>query len=93
MKRRKNSSCLCETFTLRKCIHPRQASSALTQDKGLANAAAIQCTESFGHTTQLQVGKGMTLLTKAVSQISTNLNTKAELAGSPYFPQALIGSF
>lgn len=81
------------TFSLRKCIHPRQPSSTLTQDKGLANAAPIQRTEGFGHATQPQVGKGMTLLTKAVSQISTDLNTKVELSVSPYSLQVLISSF
>lgn len=78
-----------ETFTSHKGIHPWQPSSTLVRDKGLANDAPIQGTEGFGHAAQLQVGKDMTLLTKAVSHISTDLNTRAELAASPCSLQAL----
>ena len=61
-------------------------SSMLTQDKGFANAAPIHYSEGFGHTTQPRVGKVTTLLTKAVSQISTDLNTKTELARESLLP-------
>jgi len=85
-RRGRTAAAFIEPFSLHMCIHPQQPSSTLTQDKGLANAASIQCTDGFGHAAQLQVGKGMTLLTKAVSQISTDLYTKVELASESLLP-------
>lgn len=69
---------------------------ALAQDRGFFSIAPVQYTKGFGHTKQLQVGKGMTLLAKAVSQVSTDLNTNVELAKDchlPASPLALLRDF
>lgn len=94
MQRRggKITAAFMETFASRKGAHLRQPSSTLARDKGLANDAPIQCTEGFGHAAQLQAGKDTTRLTRAVSHISTDLNSRAELTASPCSLQALISS-
>lgn len=89
---KKIAAAFTESFPSRQGIHPGQPSSALPRDKGLANDAPIQGPEGFEHSAQLQVGKDMTPLTKAVSHISADLNTRVELAASPCSLQALITS-
>lgn len=78
-----NSSCIYRNFYFTSGHSPMTSTLHPDTDTGLANDAPIQGAEGFGHAAQRQVGKDMTPLTKAVSHIPADLNTRVELAVSP----------